>query len=87
MALAVVVIHHGDSDLVELGVAVGTVLWQIAQTQFVSPWHEMMSNETASLHFPVVSRPFVQVEIAILKGPALRQAVSLQICDLEGMIQ
>ena len=37
MALAVVVIHHGDSDLVELGVAGGTVLWQIVQAQFVSP--------------------------------------------------
>ena len=72
MALAVVVVHHGDSDLVELSVAVGTVLWQIVQTQFVSPWHEMMSNEAASFHFPVVARPFVQVEVAIMEGPALR---------------
>lgn len=72
MAFAVVVIHHGDSDLIKLVVVVGTVLGQLVQAQFVSPWHEMMSNETASFHFPVVSRPFIQVEVAIMKGPALR---------------
>ena len=65
VALAIVVVHHGDSNLVKLIRAEGTVLWQIVQAHFVSSRHEMMSNEAASFDFPVVSRSLVQVEVAV----------------------
>ena len=53
VALAIVVVHHGDSNLVKLSRAEGAVPWQIVQAHFVSSRHKTISNEAASFDFPV----------------------------------
>ena len=47
----------------------------------------MMADQTTRFDFPEVAISLVQLEVAILVGPASRKAVSLKARDLKGMVQ